>query len=202
MGNGLFVYNASTLAYQSSWVGKDHQPIYSLLHIPSTKKILAFTCDGIECFDVNIQNNTQIFDQMEGNLVFKIADGQVLNLGVAVSPDSSSEPSQIWVCAHTDTKIFILDSNSFELLNTIDYTRRDMIYLLAEPTSAKESFILTTNTIASDLQVVQVGSYQKVVLASNWLIVLWDAKQKMMQDSYDCWKYCDTHCESDITGMF
>ena len=178
------------------WSGKDNQPIYSLLFISSTQQMLAFISDGIMCFDANIEDNEQIFDQMEGNLVFQVQEGKNIELGVEVANNGSP---QIWVCSRIDTMFYVLDTRNFNVLSTFRYTREEILSKI-QVTPDKESSIMCADTITNFAEAVEVQNIPMIAVANKWLLVVINCSTLEVQEVFDCWEYCNAQSSSKISG--
>lgn len=198
------MYNAYTLKYEGAWGDREEQ-IYSLLSIQEADYVIALTSKGIFSFEAEIVAS-KLFDSLESqNSQNEAFDGLTVNVGVVIPPTANISKSEIWLCSHTESKLFILNPYKLNILTAVKYTAKELATLKvgsgSRPTTATISVHEMSSMLTNikDLQVVEVDHRMKLVVADNWMLLLWDVEKRELERVFDGKEYCEAHRE-ELSG--
>ena len=203
VGRGLFVYNASTFKYEVSWGDHDKQQVYQLLSVEEMASVLALTTNGIFSFESEI-SKARLFDNLEAqNHQDEDCGGLTINAGVVIPPAANIRKSEAWVCSHSERRLFVIDPCTLSILTEIEYTEKQLSTLRVDvqkegslrPRQSRYQKKNYFRTNIKDLRVIQVNNSMKLGMADNWLILLWDVKNRELESVFDCREYCKAHLD-------
>ncbi len=203
VGCGLFVYDASTLQYQASWGDKDREDIFNLLHVEETHHVIALASRGLFSFEADIKHTPRFFDSLDFKSHKDDFQGLAMNVGVVIQTAANVRNCEIWMCAHTERKLFILEPHTLSIQEVLVYTESD--WKVQKPATRQTTCMKNQQssppmlTIIVNMQAVLVEYSMKVGVADNWMILLWDVQSKKLEKNFDCMEYCLANVDS-ISG--
>ena len=176
VGEGLWVYEASTKLPIAVWGGEEKHQIYMVLYIEETSRILTLTHRGIFVFASDLPHDdptSMNCDVLTPTHCYPRVKNDI-NQGVVIPPLANMDSGEVWVCSQTGL--------GFQIFNPLDCRLKEEV-LFPENTGSQGRKI-------RHLEPLVVSGRSVLAVADRHYVQKWDVKCREKREEFDCFEAC------------